>query len=382
MTLLRDTGAISIGNSSVTPLLAGTTFTGTGEQNDLPHVGIQLKTDVAGTLYFDFSNDGINWDSTFPVSGFEVSANIPEFHTAVKLGRYFRLRLVNNGVDQTFLRLSTYYGNNFVPSSAPLNQQISRDTDAMAVRPSSFTDEVAIGRRGGVSNFNKFGYRSGLTNAGGEQTIWATTTNFTPMTTASTFTITYNSGTDGLGTTGALTLYFVYIDSDGLKQIGVHVLGNTGSDVTSFSGLGINRCALSSSGSATFNTNDILITETTGGTTQAVIPAGHSTTQQAIFFVDSNSDAVSHFLWINCNKTSGGSSPKVLIKGYVFNRQFETRFEVFRSTVDTGVENTISITDPVGFPLSPTDVLYFIADTDTNATELSIRISLREYKRS
>jgi len=382
MTLLRDSGVTSVGNSSTAPLLTGETFTGTGEQNDLPHIGVQLKTDVVGTLFFDFSNDGTNWDSTFPVAGFEISANIPEFHTAVKLGRYFRLRLVNNGADQTFLRLATYYGNNFVPSSAPLNQSISRDTDAMSVRPSSFVDEVAIGRRGGVSNFNKFGYREDLTSSGGEQEIWATTGNFVPMTTASTFTIAYNSGTDGLGTTGATTLYFAYVDSDGLSQIGVHVLSNTGSDVTSFSGLGINRCAVSVSGSAQMNTNDILVTETTGGTTQAIMPATQSTTQQAIFHTDSNSDAVAKYLWVNINKTSGGSSPKVLVKGYVFNRQFETRYEIFRITVDTAVENTVSITDPIGFNLSPTDVLYFVADTDTNNTVVTMRFSLREYKRS
>ena len=382
MTLLRDTGVTSTGNSSTTPLSSGATFTGVGEQNDLPHVGVQLKTDVDGTLFFDFSNDGTNWDSTFPVSGFEISANIPEFHTAVKLGRYFRVRLVNHATDQTFLRLTTYYGNNFVPSSAPLNQSIGRDTDAMAVRPSSFSDEVAIGRRGGVSNFNKFGYREGLTSAGGEQTIWATTTNFVVMTTASTFTITYTNTSDGSTSNGALTLYFVYIDTDGLEQIGVHTLGSTGSDVTTFTGLGLNRCAVSSSGSDQTNVAEIIITDTTGGTTQAEIPALSGTTQQAIFHTDANSDGVAKYLWININKTTGGGTPKVLVKGYVFNRQFETRYEIFRATIDTAVENTLSIADPIGFSLSPTDVLYFVADTDTNNTIVKVRFSIREYKRS
>jgi len=382
MTLLRDTGVTSTGNSSTTPLSSGATFTGVGEQNDLPHVGVQLKTDNHGTLYFDFSNDGTNWDSTFPASGFDVTANIPEFHTAVKLGRYFRLRLVNNTGAQTFLRLTTYYGNNFVPSATPLNQSISRDTDANVVRPSDFADEVSINRRGGVGNFNKFGYREGLTSAGGEQTIWATTTDFVPMTTASTFTITYTNTSDGSTSNGALALYFVYIDTDGLEQIGAHTLGSTGSDVTTFTGLGINRCAVSSSGSDQTNMAEILITETTGATTQAEIPALSGTTQQAIFHTDSNSDAVAKYLWININKTSGGGTPKVLVKGYVFNRQFETRYEVFRATVDTAVENTLAIADPVGFSLSPTDVLYFAADTDTNNTIVKVRFSVREYKRS
>jgi len=385
MTLLRDmncVGETSTGNTTTTPLSSGATYTGTGEQNDLPQVGVMLKTDNDGTLYFDFSNDGTNWDSTFPVSGFRVASGVSEFHTAVKLGRYFRVRLVNDTGAQTYLRLTTYYGNDFVPSSAPLNQTLGRDSDAQSSRPTDFTDEVLIGRRGGVTAFNKFGYRLDLAAASGEQTIWATTGNFVPMTTASTFTITYNTGTDGLGSTGATTLYFAYIDDDGLDAIALHVLSNTGSDVTSFSGLGINRCAVSVCGTNQSNGNDITITETTGATTQAIIPSGQSTTQQAIYFTDANSDGVAKYLWFNVNKISGGGSPRVTIKGYVFNREFEIRYEVFRATIDTGVENTMEIVPPISFKLSPTDVLYFVGDTDTNNTIISMRFSLFEYKRT
>ena len=256
------------------------------------------------------------------------------------------------------------------------------DNFAKLTRPTSFDDEVIIGRRSGVSHFNKFGYREGLTASAGEETVWATTGNFTPMTTASTFTITYTNGSDGSTANGAKTLYFVYVDSDGLKQIGLHTLGSTGSDVTSFSGLGINRVAVSSSGSTQTNGANITITETTGATTQAIIPSGQGTTQQAIFHTDSNSDAVAKYLKINCNKISGGGSPRVTVKGWVFNRQFETRFEIFRTTIDTSSDSTVTISEPVGFLLSPTDVLYFTADTDTNSTVINVRFSLLEYKRN
>jgi len=385
MTLLRDMksiGETSTGNTTTTPLSSGATYTGTGEQNGLPQVGVMLKTDNDGTLYFDFSNDGTNWDSTFPVSGFRVASGVSEFHTAIKLGRYFRVRLVNDTGAQTYLRLTTYYGNDFVPSSAPLNQTLGRDSDAQSSRPSDFTDEVLIGRRGGITAFNKFGYRLDLAAASGEQTIWATTGNFVPMTTASTFTITYTNTADGSTSNGALTLYFQYLDSDGLAQVAVHTLGSTGSDVTAFSGLGINRVAVSTSGSTQTNGGDILITETTGGTTQAAISSGEGVTQQAIFHTDANSDGVAKYLWFNVNKISGGGSPRVTIKGYVFNREFETRYEVFRATIDTGVENTMEIVPPISFKLSPTDILYFVGDTDTNNTIISMRFSLFEYKRT
>ena len=370
----------STGNSTTTPLTTSATFTGTAEQNGAAHVGVMVKTDQPGTLFFDFSGDGTNWDSTYPVQGFAVAANVPDFHVAVKLGRYFRVRFVN-GDDgaQTFLRLYTYYGTDFVPGAHALNQQIGNDTDAIVVRPTNFGDEVLTERRAGVSFFTKFGYRSTLSAAGGEETVWATTGNFTPMTTASTFTIAYNNTTDGLGQNGALTLYFQYIDANGIDAVAVHTLGSSGSDVTSFTGLGINRVSVSSSGSADYNTNDITITETTGGTTQAFIPATQSVTQQAIFFTDANSYGVAKFLFFNVNKLSG-SNPKVVVKAYVYNRNVATRYEVFRHTVDTQSENTVQITEPVGFRLSPSDVLYWVADTDQNNTIMSLRFSLFEYK--
>ena len=77
-------------NTTTTPLGAGATFTGTAEQNNSPNVGVSCFSDTDGTLYFDFSVDGTNW-RTFPPTGFAVIANIHEFHTAVKLGRYFRI---------------------------------------------------------------------------------------------------------------------------------------------------------------------------------------------------------------------------------------------------------------------------------------------------
>lgn len=59
-------GTLSTTNNSTTPLTAGATFTGTAEQNNFPDVYISCVTDQAGTLYFDFSNDGTNWN-VFPL---------------------------------------------------------------------------------------------------------------------------------------------------------------------------------------------------------------------------------------------------------------------------------------------------------------------------
>ena len=143
---------------------------------------------------------------------------------------------------------------------------------------------------------------------------------------------------------------FYHIDENGLPAIEVHNLGTDGSDTTSFSGLGINRCVVSASGSGNTNGSNITITHTTSGNTMAIIPAGGSVTQQCIFHVGSNHTAVAKFLTFNVNKLSG-SSPIVTVKGYVFNRAVSTTYEVYRHIIDTQAENTVNIIDPIGFPL-------------------------------
>ena len=377
----RNAGIVSSGNSSTSALGSGATFTGTWEENNYPGVMVSCQTDNDGTLYFDFSPDGTNVN-TFPTNGFKVSSGIHEFHTAVKGPRYFRVRLVNDSGAQSYLRLYTYYGV-FDNPNAPLNQSIGLDSDGISTRPSLFQDEVRIGRRSGITGWNKFGYRTNLTATNGDETVWATSGNFTPLTTASTFTIAYDGtaggSTDGAGTTGATALAFYYIDSSGLPAVATHTLETDGSDVTAFTGLGINRIAVSATGTNDVNASDITITATTGGTTQAFIPAGGGVTQQAIFFVGSNHTAVIKNIFLNVAKPSGGNA-KVIIKGWAYNRGVDSLFELFRTGVNTATEQTVQINDDVGFVLNATDVFYFTADTDTNAADVNIRFSLREYQ--
>lgn len=378
----RQTGRNISESTTLVPLSASQTFTG-GWRDVSMHdtVSFAIKADTTCTIYADFTSDPTfqNIDSTLTYAS---SANIAEVHRLTITRQFFRLRVVEtSGVDQTYLSVSTMAGTH-PQLSAPMNLGLGLDSDAIAVRPTKVQDEIVIGRRPGVTSFTKFGHTGSLTGAAGEEIVWAATGNtFTPMTTADTFNIAYNSTTDGDSTTGALTLFVQYIDANGIDAVANVTLGSTGTDTTSFTGLGINRVAVSSSGSNDINANDITFTTTSGGDIQAIIPSMEGVTQQAIFFCDSNSDAIGNFLWINTNKLSGGGTPRVVIKGYVYNRDIQSRFEVFRATIDTGAENTISFEEPVGFKLSPGDILYFVADTDTNGTVVNLRFSLNEYKR-
>ena len=368
-------------NSTSTPLAADATYTGTWENvGNYDSVVCAVRADAACTLYIDYKSD-LSSSTTDSTLTYKVAANINEVHRLVNTREYFRIRIVNDSTEQTYLSASCSFGAHGM-LTAPTNLNLGLDADAIGVRPTIPTDEIIIGKRSGVSSWTKFGYRTGLTAANGEETVWAATGNFTVLTSASTFTIAYNSTTDGSdgGATGAKTLYIQYIDANGLDAILNHTLGNTGSDVTSVTGLGINRIAVSSSGSNCCNVNDITVTATTGGTIQAFIPAGQSVTQQCIFHTDINSYAVGKYLFIQANKISGGGSPRVAVKGYVHSRLVDTKYEIFRTTIDTASDTQVVISEPVGFRLTPQDVLYFVADTDTNNTDISIRFSLMEYK--
>lgn len=376
--------SISVGNSSTTNLAAGNgyTFTGTWERVFQPDVMVNLYADQACTLLLQFSMDGSTVHSTITKYS---TASTNEFTTAVKGYRYFRVVVSTDDLTTTDFDLQTDYGV-FRQGNAPENLSLSLDADAMNVRPTDFQDEVRIGRRAGVTGWTKFAYKANTVAAAGHESIWpVSATNFTILTAASTFTITYDGTgggtTDGNGTTGATQLTFYYIDSDGLPAVGVHNLGTDGSDETAFTGLGINRIAVSATGSADVNNSAITITATTGGSTQAYIPAGEGVTQQAIFFVGSNHSAVAKFLYINANRLSG-ANPKAEIQGWVYNRAVDSKFLIYKQILDTNTDTEISIIDPTGFGLNSTDVLYFTIDSDTANTVVNLRFSLNEYQKT
>lgn len=239
-------------------------------------------------------------------------------------------------------------------------------------------DEIRRGHVSGATGWTKFGYRYDLQQASGEQMIWSTSGNWTPVTSAGTFNIHYNQAVDGAGTSGARKIGVWYVNSSGTPTYTAHTLGNTGVDTTSFSGFGINRMAVTSNGGDRYNVSAIETVMTSASTIQAHMPEKGSVTQQALYHVGGAHIAIGKFLYFNVNKLAG-SNPKVLVKAYVYSRAVDTIYEVFRHTIDTQSENTVIIEEPVGFNLSPTDSLYWVADTDQNNTLITLRFSLIEY---
>jgi len=235
------------------------------------------------------------------------------------------------------------------------------------------------GATGGSSIVNKFGYNVDIDTAS-EEVVASFGGAFDPstavMSSAQTFTVTYNNTTDGSTATGARMLQFSYIDENFAAQTAFHTLGSTGSDVTSFTGVGINRVVVVSYGGDATNGNDITITATTDTTNQAQIPAGKSVTQQAIYHTPINRTLKLNFLQVSTLKLSGGGgSPRVNVIGYSYSRVTGGRYAVIDVELDTSVENNIVLNYPEPITFTGREVVYFEASTDVNNTKVSLRFS-------
>lgn len=368
----------SEGNSRDAAIDAGQTFTGLKESNSYEDVMVAVKTDQNGTLYLELSQDGVNWDTS--LSFVYDTSRISPPHILVKGNRYFRVRFKNDSAsNQTYFRLQTYYGN-FNKLTAPINGTLAENFDASVVRTTDYHYEVAMGKRQGRSTVNKFGNNTDIDSASGDEIIASWGGTFDPttdvITTAQTFTITYNNATDGAGQTGATSILITYIDENFLTQSEIHTLGNTGSDVTTFTGLGINRVVVLSNGGAGWNVNDITIVATIDTTTQAEIEATSSVTHQCIFHTQINHNLLLDWLLINVLKVSGGgASPKVNIRAYSYSRVTQTRYEVFHHKLDTDVENSLELAPKQPFVLGGREVFYLVCSTDKDNTEVDARFS-------
>jgi len=363
-------------NSSDSILTAGSTFTGTSELNSFTDVMVSLKTDQNGTLYMEFSSDGTNWDSSLTFLYETDRINPP--HILVKGARYYRTRFTNTSAsDQTFFRLQTDYGQ-FNKLTSPINGVVSDNYDAINTRPTDYKYEVALGRRQGRVTWNKFGYNDDIDI--GTEVLWSVGGLFTRMSTARTLSVVSTSASDGVAGTGATRVIIYGIDSNRKAQTEVVTMNGTTPVITTGTWLGVNRISVYLCGTAESNVGTITATATTDLTIQGEIPATEGSTQQCIFFTQSGHTALVDWLHLNVNKISGGSSPVVTIKGYVYSFVSQSKYLIFRDIVDTSIENNYSYVPSQPFVVGEKSVFWFEATTNTNNTVASLRFSLIEVR--
>jgi len=257
---------------------------------------------------------------------------------------------------------------------------LAQDFDSISVRPTEYVYEVASSRRQGATTWNKFGNNSDVDI--GTEVVAAQGGTFTYLTNASTLSIvSTNTGDDGSPAgIGANSIVIFGIDANRASQVEVVTLNGTTPVVTATTWLGINRAAVYLAGSSQANIGDITITAVTGGSTQGLIPTGVGTTQQLMFFVQNNHKALADWLVLSASKISGGSSPTVTFKGWVYSPVSNCKYEVLRFTIDTSSTTFVELKPTQPFILNEKDVFWIEATTDTNNTVVSGRFSLIEMR--
>lgn len=150
----------------------------------------------------------------------------------------------------------------------------------------------------------------------------------------------------------------------------------SGSDVTSFTCVGVNRALVLSNGGLGYNVNDITFTATTDTTTQAQIPALKSVTQQALFHTQMNHTLLTDWLFLNALKdTGGGGNPKVEFNMYSFSRVTLTKYLVFTYNIDTADRESEQFKPAQKFPFGGREVIWIEATTTVNNTKANARFS-------
>jgi len=375
--------ASTVNSTSNESILDGESWTGTWEQNNIPYVTTNVVSDQNVTYKIQFSIDGgttVQTTLTYQYNTFRI--NPP--HSFRKDTRAYRLIVENNSGSTATVSTLSEFGMAGV-LNAPINGTLSENYDATVVRPTDYFSEVAMGKRQGRTVWNKFGFNLDVDTGTEIIASWGGAFNPTTdiMTANDTFTITYDGtgggSTDGAGTTGAtqLLIYYVYFDAAGdlVSGLDFHTLGTDGSDVTSFSGAGINRAIVYANGGLGWNANDITFTATTDATVQAEIPATQAITQQCIFHTQTNHNFLADWARFKMLKSSGGGSGDLI--GYSWSRVTGTRYEIFRepySTTNTSY-STIELNPSQKFVIGGMEVLYFVLESAANNEMVSGRFS-------
>lgn len=367
------TGTINNENSSSTLLTNGSVFTGDWvDVSTYPTLIVSVSTDQNGTYGVEYSPDSINIDSTLTRYYRTNQINVPHKYTNTR--KYARIIFVNDsGSDQTYFRLQTLLGDS-PDLNIPIDSIMSQDYDSISVRPSDFHTEVALGKRQGVTTWNKFGYNLDVDTGTEVIAAWGGALQF--ITVGETISIVSTSTDDDDGGTGVNSIIIYGVDENWDEAIKVVTMNGTTPVVTTSKWIGINRVAVFLSGTGRTNAGTITITNVTSGYTMAQMPTGIGVTQQLVFYVPQNHQFLAEWLHFSSRKVSGGGgNPEITFLGQVYSAVNNTIQEIYRGEIDIANENNLDVHSPIPFPVGEKSILYFTATTDKDNTTVSGRFS-------
>ena len=365
---------VSAVNSSTDPLLAGSAFVGPAEDVlQYDSVVVAVKTDQDGTFTVQFSPDGDNWDSTITRYYRTAAGTIEAPHRFTITRRYVRVSFNNTSAsNQTYLRLQVMYGSK-QSLNAPTDVVLAQDFDAIAVRPTDFHTEVALGRRQDASAWTTYGYNADVDIGTEAIASWGGTMLF--LTAGEMLSIVSSSTEDDDGASGARSIVVVGVDSNWNAQSVVYTMDGTTIASDSSTWIGINRVTINTAGVLKTNAGTINITALFSGFTLAEVPAGVGASQALVYYVPNNHRFLVRSLELGAVCSGAPVRPEVLFRMYVYSADTNAIEEVFRNYLDLGRSNQTCHTMPVPLAVGGRSIIYVTATTTSDNTSVWGRMS-------
>ena len=236
-----------------------------------------------------------------------------------------------------------------------------------------FDYRVALGLVPGYSTWNKFGYNPDIDI--GTEVIAQFGGTYVPRKTASTLSLVSSAAADNSAGTGAEFIVLTGVDDSWNMVTELVPLNGLTPVTTTASFYGVNRASVYLSGSSYANVGTITITSTDDASIQATMPATQGSTQQAIFWTPAANTFLVSGLFLNALKISGGGTPRIELKGYVYSDVSDAKYEVLRLDQDLGVDNNIKLDLGVPFVIGERSCFWLEVTTNTNNTAVNARFS-------
>jgi len=282
-------------------------------------VGITVRSDVAGTLYIDWSANGSDTDDTFT---YDIAPNLEDFHRITRRNAFIKVRYVNNGTPQTYFTLQLSAGD-FQPVSVPLNRQLQRDADATLVRGIPSFLEISTDKFLGISKVNIVGINSDIDSGSVPEWIWdgptGAYTGF-PTGNAEAIRITSDSANDASAGSGARTVLVTGLDENWeIASETITLSGLTPAvSTTTFRRVHFAYVTTSGSSNEAFNAGTLTIAHnvTTANVFMTILP-GRNNGQVAVYTVPANKRGILTKIKVEVDRAAGSN-----IFGFMWVREF------------------------------------------------------------
>lgn len=358
---------VSQSNNTSTPLSSGATFTGGWEAApELANTVVaSLKTDQAGTLYFDFSTDASNADSTI---SFGIAAATNEVHRLTITKKYVRIRIENTAAGaQTYLRAQTVFGNHQHLTSA-LNATTQQDADAIVSKSISEELLIAEGKISGYSIVNKFGLNSDIDSGTVPEDVWEGGGVYTGWATgAETVTVLSSSANDTSAGTGARTIRITGLDANYAEQSETITLNGTTPVATTNTYIRVHTARVVSAGSGGSNAGTITVRQTTTSANIFLsLQIGRNQSNCSAYTAPAGKTAYMRKLHVAC-----GTAANVAIEGSIYVKAFG---EAFRYRRPFFVSDSFRVFDQIFGGLvftEKTDIMLRITSCSANNTPVN-----------